>query len=1014
MTSGGRASSKALLWIFTASGFAGLVYQSIWTHYLGLILGHSAYAQALVLALFMGGMALGAWIISRRSESLKRPLAVYAAAELVLAVFGIGFHAYFQAVSGWAYEGLFPALSSGLPLELARWSIASLLILPQCVLLGMTFPLMSAGYIRLQPDSRGNILAGLYFSNSLGAAVGALASTFVLLPAVGLPGTVMTAGIIGVFVAIAVWPISKLEQPTPVAPTAAAESGMTGSAPAFILLMAAITGASSFVYEVSWVRMLSMVLGSTIHAFEIMLASFIAGIAFGGLWLRKRADGLASPRRAAGWAQIAMGCMALSTLFLYNQSFAWLEWIMQALNRQSESAYALYNIASAAISMVIMFPTAFFAGMTLPLLTLTLLKDGAGEAAIGKAYAANTLGAITGVVLAVFVGLPLAGLRMSLWLAAAADILIGVLLLATVGGLSWTTLRRLDWKVPAGIGASTVLLMVALLFSHFDPVLMSSSLFRTGTLESKHQVRIISHQDGRTASVTIREIDGKVRAILTNGKPDASISMIEANQAADETTMMAAAVLSLIHHHDVRTAAIIGFGSGMTTHTFLGDPAVESVDTIEIEPAMIEAAKAFRPIVERAYTDPRSHLIIDDAKSYFAATGKKYDAIVSEPSNPWVNGVASLFTEEFYRLVPHHLNENGIFVQWLQAYEITPTLVSSILKAMTPNFSDIRLFVGAANDLLLVATPKGRLPSIRDLGLPPDWNPAFRKELAERGFDRSETLPLMVLGDRDLIEKFTAMYWRIGANSDYFPLVQLGAPQARFNGSAMSELGILRTQRLPVAEVVAAIPPARIDTSISGVLLSQHPHIAAIRRAQEFSAALSGRTRPAGGDHLGMADRIGIRSLRAAGLECRLDSLGNDGLVMLTTIAGTTIPFLHPDDLRDNWVKPAWMKCAAKDPMVNDYLELLAAAASRNHASTSRIGEAFLGRYEQRLEQSELRSTRDYVLGITQLASLALKEHAKVLQLEERHGKGLDPDFSRRFILHSARLDGQKAGQNQR
>lgn len=1012
MTTDNRRAGTALLVIFTASGFAGLIYESIWTHYLGLILGHSAYAQVLVLALFMGGMALGAWLVSRRSELLKRPLRMYAVVELVLGLFGVGFHAYYRVVSGWAYDSLFAAMSPGLSLELARWFVAGMLILPQCVLLGMTFPLMSAGYIRWRPESSGNILAGLYFSNSLGAALGALTATFVLLPLVGLPGTVLSAGIISVLVAIAVWPLAQAEQPRAVAAQATAAGGNERSAPAFILLMAAITGASSFVYEVSWVRMLSMVLGGTIHAFEIMLAAFIAGIAFGGLWLRKRADRLASPRRAAGWAQIAMGCMALSTLFLYHQSFSWLAWVLQVINRSAESAYTLYNIASAIISMVIMLPTAFFAGMTLPLLTLTLLKDGAGEAAIGKTYAANTLGAIVGVVVAVFVGLPLLGLRLSLWLAAAADIVIGVLLLLAVGRFSWANIRRPDWRVSLGMTASALLLVSSLALTHFDPLLMSSTVFRFGSIPATNaDLKVFSHKDGRTASVTLREVRANAqRTIYTNGKPDASISF-DNLPAFDEMTMMVAGVVPMLHHPQARSAAIIGFGSGMTTHFVLGNPDIESVDTIEIEPAMVEAAQSFRPIVERAFSDPRSHIVIDDAKSYFATNRKRYDIIISEPSNPWVNGVASLFTEEFYAFIPQHLNEGGVFAQWVQAYEISPALINSITRAMAPHFADIRLFSAGATDWLLVASPSRRFPDMENIGIPRHWNPAIYQELAKRGIADQNDVASLYNGDKGVLQVYSGLYPGSGSNSDFFPILQLGAARSRFNNAQGTELAELRLGNWPVFEVLTGVRAAPLDHPFQPVLLDRYqlPFPVAVRKARAVRAALAGQATENTRTRVVLDEKLAIDYLASAGANCQLDNLGTDGLIVLSRVATMTIPYLRVEESRALWDQPGWVKCQPKDPLMRDFFAFIGAIASRDHPRALRIGDALLNDKDQLALLQGIRAAMDYVVGGVQLSAYATGDFARVLQLEDQFGERLTKSFARIFLVQAARTKGAGA-----
>jgi spermidine synthase len=1001
MTENGSHRGTALLWIFAASGFAGLVYESIWTQYLGLLLGHSAYAQVLVLALFMGGMALGAWLISRRSELLKRPLALYAGVEALLGVMGVIFHSYYSLASGWAYSTLFPAVSPGLTLEIARWSVAGLLILPQCVLLGMTFPLMSAGFLRLQPQAGGRVLAGLYFSNSLGAALGALVSTFVLLPGVGLPGTVLTAGLIGILVAISVWPLAKQELPSSVERREHKASGKELSAPAFILAVAAVTGASSFVYEISWIRMLAMVLGSTIHAFEIMLAAFILGIACGGFWLRKRADSFASPRRAAGWAQVAMGCMALSTLFLYNQSFSWLAWVMQTLNRSADSAYTVYNIASAGIAMVIMLPTAFFAGMTLPLLTLTLLKDGAGESAIGKTYAANTLGAIVGVVLAVFVGLPMLGLRLSLWLAAAADIVLGILLLVSLGHAARANLAAVRWPTRVGIGASIIFLGGALLLSNFDPVLMSSGVFRMGKVQ-QDQRKVLYFQDGRTASVALVEIGANMRAIITNGKPDAALSIKPELHTGDEMTMTLAAMLPMVYHPTAASVAIIGFGSGMTTHTVLGNPRIASVDTVEIEPAMVEGARHFRPIVERAYADPRSHIVIDDAKSYFATTRKRYDIIISEPSNPWVNGVASLFTEEFYRFIPGHLNEGGLFVQWVHVYEMTPALIDSISRAMLPYFADTRLYLAAnGTDWIIVASPTRMLPDARQLRLPQFWDPALYQELGGLSITSEADLDQIYLGDKRLLQAYTDLRPDVPANSDFFPYLQLNAPQARFAGASAAELVKLKLADWPIADVLGVETSAALDYRPGRYLKINIVQGNVLDVAQTLHAILTGRAEPAR-SQAPIAMRLAAERVYRANTACQIDVLGDSGLVMLTDLATSTIPQLSREDGLSIWRQPAWAKCSGSS-LSRDYLAFIGAVAARDHQETLRLGQNLLDRHAKGLLERSVQPPIHYIVGAMQIAAYARGDFQRVISLENAYDKKLASGLPRTLLVKLAR-----------
>src|SRR2546430_2431937 len=276
--------------LFIVSGFAGLIYESIWAQYLKLFLGHAAYAQSLVLAVFMGGMAAGAAWCARRSARLVNPLLAYAIVEAVIGIAALGFHEAFLLATDWSFDTLFPALGGDAAVLLAKLALSCLLIVPQSVLLGMTFPLMSAALARAHPARAGESVAMLYFTNSLGAVAGVLASGFVLIAIFGLPGTLRIAGIVNLGLAVAAGLLARPMHHRPLAET-------SQQAPwAGLLAVAFLTGLASFVYEIVWVRMLSLVLGSSTHSFELMLATFILGLALGGLAVRRHVDGGASPR----------------------------------------------------------------------------------------------------------------------------------------------------------------------------------------------------------------------------------------------------------------------------------------------------------------------------------------------------------------------------------------------------------------------------------------------------------------------------------------------------------------------------------------------------------------------------------------------------------------------------------------------------------------------------------------------------------------------------------------------
>ncbi len=779
---------RALYLMFVLSGAAGLIYESIWTRYLGLFVGHDAYAQIIVLVIFLGGMSAGAMAISRWSTRLKEPLYGYIAVEFIVGCIGLVFHDVFQAMTAWAYQGVYPALAGSWVLTAAKWGLASILILPQSILLGMTFPLMSAGVLRLRGAAPGRTLSLLYFSNSLGAAVGVLVAGFYLVGLAGLPGTLLTAAMLNLLVAAGTigvvvaarnaridgrLPADALQPPAPVAGL----SGFEG----LLLFTSFGTAVASFIYEIDWIRMLALVLGSATHSFELMLSAFILGLALGAFWIRSRADQLQNPLRTLGVVQWVMGVLALATLPLYLFSFEWIAALLSTFAR-TDAGYLGFTIARYGLCLAIMLPATFCAGMTLPLITRTLLMSGSGERAIGAVYAWNTLGSIVGVALGGLILLPLIGLKPMLIAGAAIDMGLGILLVSRSGGKE-TQRRRL---VLAGTVATVLFAGLVAAGVRLDANLLASGVYRTGSLFKPEAREMTFYRDGRTATVTVARAmpTGKL-TLATNGKPDASLLSMwyqrcdsisrPATLGDDAATQTLLPLVALAHAPRAETAAIIGQGSGMSSHMLLGSPGMRKLVTIEIEPQMVEGSRAFYPANRRAFDDPRSSIVIDDAKSYFASEQQRFDLIVSEPSNPWVSGVSGLFTTEFYGRIRQYLSEDGVFGQWFHVYELDDGLVLSVLAALHQNFRSYEVYLVAQGDLLVLASNGARLPA-------PDWSvfryPAIREDLCRFLPMSPDALnALHVIGRAELAPLLDSFGQ---PNSDYYPILDLGAERRRF------------------------------------------------------------------------------------------------------------------------------------------------------------------------------------------------------------------------------------------
>jgi len=793
---------------------------------------------------------------------------------------------------------------------------------------------MTAGVIRRIPGIAGYALAVMYFANSLGAAIGILVSGFVLIRWVGLPGTIVTAGIINLVVAVCVGLLSSGSNngSSPQSPASRVQAPNRDPVYVGFLIAALLTGSASFLYEIGWIRMLSLVLGSSTHAFELMLGAFILGLTLGGFAIRRRIGHLQRPVHLLGIIQVAMGCLALLTLLLYGQTFNVMRFGIGVLAK-TDAGYALFNVFSNGIALMVMLPATVCAGMTLPLMTHYLVSRGHGEKAIGHVYAANTLGAILGVVAGVQFLMPGFGVKSLIAVGGTLDILLGVVLL--VAAVRYLSERgsRLRVATPAAL-AVLALLVGVVFFVQLDPIKMASGVFLQGKINTNRT--ILFHRDGKTASIDVVQ-NNRHRAIITNGKTDAAIATGVPNK--DEPTMMLLAALPLAIHPAPRAVGVIGMGSGLTSHIALANPRVARVDTIEIEPAMVEGARLFEARVRRTFEDPRSHIHIEDAKAFFTHHRRAYDVIISEPSHPWVSGVAGLFSQEFYQHIGAHLQSGGLFVQWLHIYSIDVPLVASVMKAVSSVFNDYVIYTLDNANLAIIATNKGKvsLPTGRIFELS-----ELRQELARVGVRNLQDLTHRRIGGKHAIDPFFSSY-DVQANSDYFPVLDLGAVRTRFLSKDAMELQRFRIVAAPLIEVLEQ----RVQRT-EATWLSENHHLYTAERARQAVAIYRDFGGHAGQDYLNKVtpddDTLDlIRSIRTIHAQCAPKEIQAAWLPRLHRLAHLILPYLTADELRVIWLDIRSAPCLSALPeVVRHWLDLYQRIGERDLENALEIAKLLL------------------------------------------------------------------------
>ncbi len=720
-----------ILFCFFLSGVAGLIYEVLWVRMIDKVIGSSPFAVATVLSVFMGGLALGSYLAGKyidRIPSKGNLLSLYGKVEVAIGIYGLLLPVFILLAKPFyviAYNRLFQHFWI---YQVVAFLQCSLLLILPATLMGVTLPVLCCFYVT-RLVHLGSRTGRLYGINTVGAAVGALLCGFVLIHNLGLRGTLFVAVAMNVSVGLFCIMLGRVSLPfafreaaqnLPNSPSSKkpdpAPSAMEMTHDATItwaLWIFAVSGFSSMAYEVIWTRLLGLIIGPTTYSFTLVIATFITGLALGSLFFGWIGDRVKHVFSLLAGTQLCAACLAvLVSQFLGNSQFFFAKLIYSFRDDFNE----MILVQSMIVFFTLLGPTVLL-GATFPLVNRIYARSLPiiGKS-IGTAYALNTVGAILGSVVTGFILIPFLGKENGLRSVMAAQFILALTALVALAAQKKSMANQ--WRPLSGMALLGLILVLS--FPSWNRQLLSYGRYRnlekmgdylvaTSWLEAlwrgsetlaEYETRpeIVFYGDGIGGFTTVeKETDslGTVKySLLNSGKPDAS-------SHEDRSTQTLLAHVPLLFHPHAETVMVLGLASGMTAGEVLHYP-LKRLDVLEINAQVVQACDIFTPWNNHCLADPRTRIIVQDGRNHLALTRHQYDAIISEPSNPWMAGLANLYTVEFFQTVKEHLREPGIFVQWIHSYEMDWPTFALVGRTFAEVFPDSLLITTLPADHLLV------------------------------------------------------------------------------------------------------------------------------------------------------------------------------------------------------------------------------------------------------------------------------------------------------------------------
>jgi len=702
-------SKPAILYsaLFFFSGVTGLIYELLWVRVLYQSFGSTIQSVTTVVAAYMGGLGLGAWALGKVADRSSRPARLYGWLEIAIGVFGI-VSPLVLGVAHWIYVGTAGALALGGTASVAlRFGLAALVLLVPTTLMGGTLPVLTRA---LMGEDRGMLkpsLGRLYGLNTLGAMVGTALAGFFLIELVGVRASLWATALLNF--AIGVTAI-RLGRETNLS-AATSDPQPLGPRDPLHTLALALLGATAFASlldEIAWTRVLIMIVGGSTYAFTLVLLVFLLGIGIGSVIVARRSTPRPDTAASAALAQGITGVGAAGLFVFFGLLPTYIIAVFQIENLGAPGRLLLMGVA---VGAVVLIP-AIGMGMTFPLLTdLVAHRRAARGADVGAAYALNTIGSILGAVLTGFVLIAALGTQTTLRVGLAITGLaaLGLAILISRGIVEKSELdRRIRVRVLAAGALGTATLVAAFAAPGWSTRLidLGPTIYAREPMDHAARERFLAHRgvrqlafrEGANATVSVWEGEAG-RSLRVNGKVDGS-------DRGDMDTQLMLGIAPVLARAGASSALVIGFGTGVTARAIADVPGMTRVKVLEIEPAVIAMDSLFYGVNDSVLRRPAVHFVTDDARSGLQLDRSRYDVIVSEPSNPWIAGIATLYTPEFFRIARSRLSDSGVFCQWIQLYQLPLPVVAGIVRSLHEVFPHVNVWFGGTSDLIVLASPR--------------------------------------------------------------------------------------------------------------------------------------------------------------------------------------------------------------------------------------------------------------------------------------------------------------------